>query len=115
MKSGDHSPSRVQKRRSLCFEAMEKRLLLTADWFQQDQVFAFDEATPERHARLGFSVAVDGDTMVVGSRHEDLQGDLTDAGAAYVYGRDDNGTPFDKTDDFWQETSETDRIGCSNR
>ena len=96
-------PGRPHMRRTLQFEAMEKRFLLAADWFQQDQVFAFDEATPQGGAHLGLSVAVDGDTMVVGARREDLMGGLVDAGAVYVFGRDDNGTPLDKADDSWQQ------------
>ena len=52
-------------------------------WFQQDQVFAFDEVAPQALAGFGNFVAVDGDTMVVGAGSEDLAEDLVDAGAAY--------------------------------
>ena len=92
-----------QRGRLAKMEQLEDRRLLAADWFQQDQVFAFDQSTPEAFAEFGISVAVDGDLMVVGSPQEDLSGGLINAGAAFVYRRDDNGTPLDNTDDFWQK------------
>ncbi len=72
---------RRSTRRTLGFESFEKRLLLAADWLQQDQVFAFDEDTPEALASFGVGVEIDGDTMVVGSWMEDLGDGLEDAGA----------------------------------
>ncbi|MFC1588503.1 FG-GAP-like repeat-containing protein, partial [Planctomycetota bacterium] len=49
---------------------------------------------------FGFAVAVDGDYAVVGAYKDDTK--VSDGGAAFVYKRDDNGTPGDTTDDIWQ-------------
>ena len=46
-------------------------------------------------------MALDGDTIVFSSRMDDQAG--TDSGAAYVYIRDNAGTPGDHSDDSWQE------------
>ena len=97
-----HSPD-ITCHRQLRLEPLEDRRLLSAgSWTQQDHVFAFDGTTaPEATALFGRSVAVDGDTMIAGAPYEDAGG-LSNAGAAYIYGRNDNGTPADSSDDFWQ-------------
>ena len=86
----------------LRLETLEVRQMLSVTYIEQDHVFAFDEVDPDTGAFLGESVAVDGDTMVVGARLEELPG-KTSAGAVYVYSRNDNGTPADTSDDFWLE------------
>lgn len=60
--------------------------------------------------RSGFAVDVSGDWAVIGAPMED--GPLCDSiglecnrGAARVYHRNDNGTPEDPTDDFWQSSA----------
>jgi hypothetical protein len=52
-------------------------------WTQQAKLVASD---PTPNAQFGFSVAIDGDTIVVGSPFADQPGQL-DAGAAYVFTR----------------------------
>ncbi len=82
------------------FEPLEERRLL-AVWSQQDHVVGFpDPVSPQDGAQYGHAVAVDGDWMVVGARLDDVNG-LADAGAAYIYRRNDNGTAADLSDDFW--------------
>ena len=49
---------------------------------------------------FGSSVAIAGDIAVVGARRAP-QGPFFDAGAAYVFRRNDAGTPGDLTDDVW--------------
>ena len=52
-------------------------------------------STPEAEARFGNSVAVQGDTIVVGAPQEDVTdsggGALTDSGAVYVFAKSDDG------------------------
>jgi hypothetical protein len=54
-----------------------------ADWFQERRLTASDGATNDL---FGFSVAVYGDTVVVGSPYDD-DGSDTDQGSAYVFER----------------------------
>ncbi len=56
------------------------------DW---DQVTKLTASDPEANDRFGASVAVSGDTAVVGAFSDDAQG--TDAGAAYVFHRNEGG------------------------
>lgn len=60
-------------------------------WNPQDQVFA---VTPHTSERVGRSVTIDGDWMVVGAPGNS-------EGSAYVFRRDDAGTPNDGSDDRW--------------
>ena len=71
-------------------------------WSEQERVSPDSTVSgPEAYAEFGYSVAVDGDTMVVGAYRAD--GGTVDEGAAFVYRRNDNGTALDETDDFWQQ------------
>ncbi len=56
-------------------------------WGQVAQIFASDGAVEDQ---FGQSVAVDGDTVVVGAEIDDTAGGV-DAGSAYVFSRDQNG------------------------
>ena len=91
-------PSRlsIRYRRLLC-EPLEDRRLLTLLAFQ-DKLLS--QELPQGSDAFGRAVAVDRDTMVVGSSSHDVGG-LTGAGAAYVFVRDDQGTPGDESDDRW--------------
>ena len=71
-----------------------------ANWQEQSQLVA--SPVIQADARFGHAVAIDGETMVVGSYLEDVDG-LADAGAVYIYVRNNNNTPTDNTDDFWQQ------------
>ncbi|MEQ8852337.1 Calx-beta domain-containing protein [Gimesia sp.] len=50
--------------------------------------------------RTGSSVAIDGDYLVVGAPYNNFRG--INAGAAYIYKRNLNGTPDVYFDDFWE-------------
>ncbi|MHC4696684.1 MAG: FG-GAP repeat protein, partial [Planctomycetota bacterium] len=50
---------------------------------------------------LGRSVSISGNWAIIGAAGDDDAGD--NSGAAYVFRRDDNGTPLDPNDDFWIE------------
>jgi hypothetical protein len=58
-----------------------------ATWSQQTQLVATDGAANDR---FGYSVAFEGDTIVVGADGDDL-GSTSDQGSAYVYVRDQSG------------------------
>ena len=63
----------------------------------QKKLLAYD---PDRAGeRFGSAVAIDGAYMVVGAPFRDYG--ALDAGAAYVYARDDRGTAQDESDDVW--------------
>src|SRR5262245_26392833 len=51
---------------------------------------------PEQVSSFGFAVAIDGDIAVVGEPFSN-----NGAGAVYVFGRNDQGTPVDQSDDTW--------------
>jgi hypothetical protein len=68
-----------------------------ASWQQQAILNASDAAVSDW---LGYSVAIRGDTIVCGALNSDPSG-LASAGAAYVFGRNDNGTPLNRLDDTW--------------
>lgn len=70
-------------------------------WVEKQKLTASDAAAGDW---FGQSVAIDGDLIIVGSPFHDANGgEIEDAGAAYVFRRDDNGTPADPTDDIWLE------------
>ena len=91
---------RLARRRHLV-EALEDRRLLTATpglpWTQVAELT--DSADFGAGDLAGQEVAISGDTIVISSHADDDAG--MDAGAAYVYKRDDGGTPNDPLDDVW--------------
>lgn len=64
-------------------------------WVEEGKLLASDGSFNDQFGR---AVSISGDRAIVGSYLEDEAG--SDAGAAYVFRRDDNGTPMDPTDDF---------------
>ncbi len=74
-------------------------------WIQETKLTASDAAAGDQ---FGHSVAVRRDRAVVGARlDDDAEGN---SGSAYIFRRDDNGTPSDPGDDVWiEETKLTDR------
>ncbi len=68
-------------------------------WGQVAKLTASDAATNDN---FGEGLAINGDYVVVGASHDDHAGG-SNAGSAYVYWRDDNGTPEDRSDDHWIE------------
>ncbi|NOT00646.1 MAG: hypothetical protein HOP29_08465 [Phycisphaerales bacterium] len=75
---------------------------LTDDtWIEVDKVFASD-ASASDPARFGATVSISGAYAVVGAwmRNDSL---FSNSGAAYVFRRDDSGTPLDPFDDDWVE------------
>lgn len=72
-----------------------------ARWIEQAKLTASD---PEWQAELGWSVAMDGDVIVAGAPAWEFTACIgRRPGAAYVFRRDDWGTPDDPTDDTWNE------------
>jgi len=69
-----------------------------AVWYPSVRLVASDAASGDR---FGFAVACRGDALVVGAPRADVSGHA-DAGAIYVFDRDDRGTP-DPLDDLWTE------------
>lgn len=69
-------------------------------WIEEAKIVASD---PSNTAIFGQSVAIDGDLAVVGSPHG--HGTVPQGGAAYVFRRDDGGTPLDPNDDLWLQVS----------
>lgn len=69
-------------------------------WTEIAKITASDPATLDRFGR---SCDLEGDTAVVGAHLHD--GAAANEGAAYVYERDDAGTPGDPTDDTWPQTA----------
>jgi len=67
-------------------------------WVQESKLTASDGS---EGANFGFSVAIQGDTVVIGAWHDSSVG--TESGSAYVFRKDDNNTPTDPRDDFWVE------------
>jgi len=61
-----------------------------------DKLLAFDGAPSDA---FGVSVAVDGDVAVIGACSDDDNGN--NSGSAYIFRRDDNGTPGNLRDDSW--------------
>ena len=71
---------------------------IDAIWIQETKLTASDAAVEDQ---FGFSVAVGGDRAVMGARLDDDAGNKS--GSAYIFRRDDNGTPSDPGDDVWIE------------
>jgi len=67
-------------------------------WFEQQKLEASDAAADDR---FGFSVAVDGDTAVIGAPGDDFAGG-PDAGSAYV---------FVRSEDVWSEQQKLEASG----
>ena len=70
-------------------------------WTEQAKLTPLDLAAGDR---FGYSVSLSGGYALVGSHYHDHAG--SNAGAAYLFWRDDNGTPGDPNDDTWVEVSE---------
>ncbi len=66
-------------------------------WVQSGRLTASDAW---RHDYFGCAVSISDDTIVVGARQDD-----DESGSAYVFRRDDGGTPNDPSDDVWTETA----------
>ena len=72
-------------------------------WAQEDLLISEDSA---RDDDVGLAVSISGDRAVIGApKNDDACIDDPDcnSGSAYVFRRDDNGTPQDPGDDFWIE------------
>ena len=65
-------------------------------WIQEAKLVASDAAAEDV---FGNSVSIAGDRVVVGAYGDDDRGDFS--GSAYVFQRDNNGTPSDPNDDYW--------------
>ncbi|MHC4090450.1 MAG: FG-GAP repeat protein [Planctomycetota bacterium] len=65
-------------------------------WIQSAKLTAPDAAQDDH---FGNAVAISGDYIVVGAVFDDDM--VNDSGLAYVFPRDDNGTPGDPSDDNW--------------
>jgi hypothetical protein len=75
-------------------------LLPLGRWAELDEVTGNDPAPGKQ---LGESLALSGDTLVAGAPRDD---DFSfQSGAAYVFERDDHGTPSDPSDDTWVQTA----------
>ncbi|MHC4695198.1 MAG: FG-GAP repeat protein [Planctomycetota bacterium] len=62
-------------------------------WGEVQKLTALDASQTDY---FGLSVSINGDRAIVAA-----SGDGNASGSAYVYRRDDNGTPLDPNDDFW--------------
>ena len=67
-------------------------------WIEQAKLIPAD---PGNNDRFGHSVSISGDTAIVGAFLDNVFGLFS--GSAYVFRRDDNGTPDDPNDDLWVE------------
>jgi hypothetical protein len=67
-------------------------------WVEEAKLVAADA---DRGDLFGFSVSIDGTRVLIGAWHDDDGGG--DSGSAYVFRRDDGGTPTDPGDDVWVE------------
>jgi|GEM_PF-5748335 len=81
-------------------EILEDRTLLTTFGLQSELLPDDLATTPQNGDYFGYSVAVDGDWMVVGARLDNNENG-TNAGAVTLYSRNDTGTPADQSDDTW--------------
>lgn len=77
-------------------------------WTELDEVFAGD---PAPLLRFGESLALSGGTLAAGTTHDTQQG--SNAGAVYVFERDDGGTPGNPADDAWVQTAKLVAGGAS--
>lgn len=76
-------------------------------WVQEDKLTASDAAAGDE---FGKSVSINGDWAAVGAYEDDDAcaddpDPECDSGSAYVFKRDDNGTPTEPGDDFWVQTA----------
>ena len=72
-----------------------------ARWIEQAKLTASD---PEWQAQLGWSVAMEGDVIVAGAPAWEFTACIgRRPGSAYVFRRNDRGTPDDLADDTWDE------------
>lgn len=71
---------------------------LDDDWIETERLLGSDSGAWEE---FGSALACDGDLLVVGAPNDAQNG--VDAGAVYVFERDDGGTPADPGDDAWVE------------
>ncbi len=89
--------------RKLRVETLEERRLLAAtpgmQWFQTAELT--ESADFQANDRAGREVSISGNTIVVSSEGDSDNG--FDAGAAYVYLRNDAGTSIDPSDDTWEK------------
>ena len=69
-------------------------------WVEEAKLIASDRAPLDRFGR---AVAIDGEDIVIGAQLDDDLGNAS--GSAYLFRRDDNGTPSDPTDDLWVEVA----------
>ncbi len=77
-----------------CLESLEDRCVPASFQFQ-DLLVA--PGPGQASSIFGFAVAIDGDIAVVGEPFRN-----TSVGAAHVFGRNDQGTPADQSDDTWE-------------
>ncbi|MEQ8853034.1 Calx-beta domain-containing protein, partial [Gimesia sp.] len=70
-----------------------------SDFVFQDSYSADPVHSNHTHDQVGSSVAIDGDVMVIGAPTNNNVGN--NVGVAYVYTRNQQGTPSDQTDDTW--------------
>ena len=68
------------------------------NWIETQKLTASDG---EAYDSFGGALAIDGDYAAIGALHDDDGGD--NSGSAYVFRRDDNGTPDYPYDDVWTE------------
>ena len=83
-------------------------------WIEQARLTSDDGGAGDE---FGQRVSISGDRIAIGAPRHDLT-DATDraagvqnAGAVYVYRRDDNGTPADRDDDIWIQQAKLSAIG----
>ncbi len=67
-------------------------------WILPPKLTALDAANVDF---FGFSVAAFGDWVLIGSFADDDRGSAS--GSAYLFKRNDNGTPLNLNDDFWEQ------------
>jgi len=85
--------------RRLAIEPLEERRLLSADpYLFQQKLVAWGSDQASGLDEFGSSVSVDGNFMVVGAPRRQTAAALP---AAYVFQRNDQGTPSDQSDDTW--------------
>lgn len=70
-------------------------------WVEQAELIP---ANAQSRGSFGASVSMSGGRIVVGGHFDKVSG--TESGIAYVFRRDDAGTPFDLSDDAWIEEAE---------
>jgi len=68
------------------------------EWLEEQKLIASERGSLDQ---FGWPVSIDGNVIVVGARYDDDAGE--DAGTAYIFRLDDNGTPQNLDDDLWIE------------